>query len=162
MRSIPRILCAIPRSGASPLQPEQLFEDEARFHRAADGEYRWFLVRGVPLRDQHGNIVRWYGTLTDIEDRKRAGEALGVLSRDLQESKAKLEEAQRIAHLGYWEWDLATGRVTWAEETYRIYGLQPQEHPIELAEIADMIHPGDREFVFRAAEEALRGEVALK
>ena len=35
----------------------EVFEDEARFHRAADGEYRWFLVRGVPLRDQHGNIV---------------------------------------------------------------------------------------------------------
>src|SRR3984957_8718635 len=50
----------------------QLFEDEARFRRAADGEYRWFLVRGVPLRDQHGTIVKWYGTLTDIEDRKRA------------------------------------------------------------------------------------------
>ncbi|WP_157467792.1 two-component regulator propeller domain-containing protein, partial [Edaphobacter aggregans] len=50
----------------------QVFEDEARFRRAADGEYRWFLVRGVPLRDQHGNIVKWYGTLTDIEDRKRA------------------------------------------------------------------------------------------
>ena len=49
----------------------RLFEDEARFRRA-DGEYRWFLVRGVPLRDQHGKIVRWYGTLTDIEDRKRA------------------------------------------------------------------------------------------
>jgi PAS domain S-box-containing protein len=50
----------------------QLFEDEARFRRAVDGESRWFLVRGVPLRDQHGNIVKWYGTLTDIEDRKRA------------------------------------------------------------------------------------------
>src|SRR5271168_2523874 len=50
----------------------QLFEDQARFRRAADGEYRWFLVRGVPLRDHHRNIVKWYGTLTDIEDRKRA------------------------------------------------------------------------------------------
>ena len=50
----------------------QLFEDEARFRRATDGEYRWFLVRGVPLRNQHGKVGRWYGTLTDIEDRKRA------------------------------------------------------------------------------------------
>jgi PAS domain S-box-containing protein len=48
------------------------FEHEARFYRAGDGEYRWFLARGVPLRDQHGRVVRWYGTLTDIEDRKRA------------------------------------------------------------------------------------------
>jgi PAS domain S-box-containing protein len=134
-------------------------ENELRIRRS-DGQYRWHLARGVPLRDEDGNIVKWYGTTTDIEDRKRAEEALGVLSRDLQESKAKLEEAQRIAHLGYWEWDLATDRVTWAEETYRIYGLQPQEHPIELAEIRERIHPEDREFVFRSAEEALRGGVS--
>jgi PAS domain S-box-containing protein len=133
-------------------------ESEVRSRRT-DGQYRWQLDRGVPLRDEDGNIVKWYGITTDIEDRKRAEEALGVLSRDLQESKAKLEEAQRIAHLGYWEWDLATDRVTWAEETYRIYGLQPREHPIELTEIAEMMHPEDREFVFRTAEEALRGGV---
>jgi PAS domain S-box-containing protein len=41
----------------------QLFEGEARLHRAADSDFRWFLVRGVPLRDQHGKIVKWYGTL---------------------------------------------------------------------------------------------------
>jgi PAS domain S-box-containing protein len=133
-------------------------ENEVRSRRS-DGQYRWQLDRGVPLRDEDGNIVRWYGVTTDIEDRKRAEEALEVLSRDLQESKAKLEEAQRTAHLGYWEWDLATDRVTWAEETYRIYGLQPREHPIELTEIAEMMHPEDREIVFRTAEEALRGGV---
>ncbi|MDX6464687.1 MAG: hypothetical protein QOE55_8384, partial [Acidobacteriaceae bacterium] len=133
-------------------------ESEVRICRS-DGQYRWQLDRGVPLRDGDGHIVKWYGVTTDIEDRKRAEEALGVLSRDLQESNAKLEEAQRIAHLGYWEWDLATDRVTWAEETYRIYGLQPREHPIELSKIGEMIHPEDREFVFRSAEEALRGGV---
>ena len=47
------------------------FENEAR-HRSANGEYRWFLVRAVPLRDESGRIRKWYGTLTDIEDRKRA------------------------------------------------------------------------------------------
>jgi PAS domain S-box-containing protein len=51
------------------------YEDEMRLRRA-DGEYRWFLVRTVPLRDQQGNIVKWYGTSTDIEDRKRAEDAL--------------------------------------------------------------------------------------
>ena len=44
------------------------FEDEVRFRRA-DGEYRWHLQRGVPLRDEAGNIVKWYGVLTDIEGR---------------------------------------------------------------------------------------------
>jgi len=73
-------------------------DDEMRLRRA-DGEYRWFLVRTVPLRDAQGNIVKWYGTSTDIEDRKRAEHALRgaasqleALSRrlvDLQESERK-------------------------------------------------------------------------
>src|SRR5438094_2553936 len=50
-------------------------EYELRLRRT-DGEYRWFLVRTVPLRDEQGNIVKWYGTSTDIEDRKRAEDAL--------------------------------------------------------------------------------------
>ena len=51
------------------------YEDEMRLRRA-DGEFRWFLIRTVPLRDERGNIVKWYGTSTDIEDRKRAEDAL--------------------------------------------------------------------------------------
>jgi PAS domain S-box-containing protein len=54
----------------------QPFEDEARFRRAANGEYRWFLMRAVPLRDEIGNILKWYGIATDIQDRRRADEAL--------------------------------------------------------------------------------------
>ena len=135
----------------------QLFEDEARFRRAADGEYRWFLVRGVPFRDRHENIIRWYGTLTDIEDSKRAEEARQLLSRDLLESKAKLEEAQSITHVGYWERDLSTGRITWSDETYRIYGLQPQEDPIDLAALRQKIHPEDWKSVSQALDEALGG-----
>ena len=50
-------------------------ESEARLRRA-DGKYRWWLIRNVPLRDELGNIVKWYGTAIDIEDRKRAEEAL--------------------------------------------------------------------------------------
>ncbi len=52
------------------------FEDEVRIRRAGTGEYRWFLSRAVPLRDERGNIVRWYGTATDIHDRKRTEEKL--------------------------------------------------------------------------------------
>jgi PAS domain S-box-containing protein len=50
----------------------QPFEDEARFRRAADGEYRWFWTRGVPLRDEQGNVAGWYGLGMDIQDRKTA------------------------------------------------------------------------------------------
>jgi PAS domain S-box-containing protein len=128
-------------------------ENEVRFRRS-DGQYRCHLDRGVPLRDEDGNIVKWYGVVTDIEDRKRAQEALGVLSRDLQESTAKLEEAQRITHVGYWEWDILTGRVNWSDETYRIYGLRPQERPVDLATVQEKIHPEDWQ---RGMEAALGG-----
>jgi PAS domain S-box-containing protein len=74
----------------------QVFEDEARFRRAVDGEYRWFLVRGVPLRDPHGKIVRWYGTLTDIEDRKRAEQERDKL-RQLEDDLAHIN---RVTMLG--------------------------------------------------------------
>jgi len=131
-------------------------EDEVR-SRGSDGQYRWQLDRGAPLRDKDGNIVKWYGVTTDIEDRKCAEEALQLVSSDLQDSKAKLEEAQRIAHVGYWEWDLMSNRVIWSDETYRIYGLRPQECPIDIAVLQKMIHPEDLEFVFQVAEEAVRG-----
>jgi PAS domain S-box-containing protein len=71
------------------------FENEAR-QRDANGEYRWFLVRAVPLRDGHGNVLKWYGTLTDIEDRKR-GEQEREKVRRLQ---AELAHENRISMMG--------------------------------------------------------------
>jgi PAS domain S-box-containing protein len=76
----------------------------------------------------------------------------------LAESNTRLEEAQRITHVGYWEWNLDTDHLNWSDETYRIYGLRPQERPIDLATVREKIHPEDREAVFRTAEGAiLRG-----
>jgi PAS domain S-box-containing protein len=74
----------------------QPFEDEARFRRAADGEYRLFLARGLPLRDSHGKIVKWYGTLTDIEDRKRAEQEREKM-RQLEDDLAHIN---RVSMLG--------------------------------------------------------------
>src|SRR5258706_6136300 len=54
------------------------FEKEARLCRA-DGQYRWFLIRAVPLRDRQRNVVRWYGTSTDIEDLKRAEDRVRLI-----------------------------------------------------------------------------------
>ncbi len=61
------------------------FEDETRFRRAADGAYRWFLVRAVPRRDQHGKVLQWYGALVDIHDRKQAEEALRRSEKELRD-----------------------------------------------------------------------------
>jgi PAS domain S-box-containing protein len=82
-----------------------------------------------------------------------------VLSRDLQESKARLEESQRVAHVGHWEWNLETDVVAWSAEIVRVYGLTPQNGPIDLATISKMIHSDARDFVFSTAEEAIRSGV---
>src|SRR6202048_383465 len=80
---------------------------------------------------------------------------LAELSRDLQESKARVEEAQRVAHVGHWEWDLETDVVVWSDETYRIFGLSPQERPMDLATVRAMVHPEDRESLYRGVDDDL-------
>jgi PAS domain S-box-containing protein len=87
-------------------------EYELRLRRA-DGEYRWFLVRTVPLRDEQGNIVKWYGTSTDINKRKNAENALRDSSVQLQALNAtlrtKIAELEReIAILKSRLWNEAT------------------------------------------------------
>lgn len=69
------------------------FEAEVRIRRAADGEYRWWFENAVPLRDAQGNILKWYGFLVDIEDRKRAEEAL-------QKAQAELAHVTRVTTMG--------------------------------------------------------------
>jgi PAS domain S-box-containing protein len=77
----------------------------------------------------------------------------------LAESNTRLEEAQRITHVGYWEWDLATDCLIWSDETYRIFGLRPQERPMNVDARREMIHPGDRDRVFREKEETITSGV---
>jgi PAS domain S-box-containing protein len=118
------------------------------------GEVRIVQAIGTVKRDASGRAHEIFGTVQDITDSKRAEEERQALSRDLQESKAWLEEAQHVAHVGYWVWDLQTNRLIWSDETYRIFGLTPQEGPIDLDKVREMIHPDDREMVFRTAENA--------
>ena len=111
----------------------------------------------------HASGSREYiGIVTDITERKRADQERQALSRDLEESKARLEEAQRVAHIGHYEWNLIENRVTWSEELYRIYGLSLQKGPIDVATVLEMIHPEDREYVVREAEETIRSGIHSK
>src|SRR6266850_1231942 len=111
------------------LASEEPGEDEARVRRF-DGEYRWFLFRAVPVRDERGNVIRWYGTSTDIEDRKRAEEKL-------QRSEAYLHEAQRLGHVGSWAFNTPSGYLL------RIFGYDPDEKNPTVEMFRERIHPED-------------------
>jgi PAS domain S-box-containing protein len=123
-------------------------ESEARLWQA-DGGYRWFLIRNVPLRDESGNIVKWYGTSIDIEDRKQAEDSL-------RQSQAYLSEAQRLSHTGSFSWRVSSGEIFWSEEMYRIFQCERTTKPsVEVA--FQRTHPEDaldlKQVVARASED---------
>jgi PAS domain S-box-containing protein len=122
-------------------------ELEARLRRF-NGEYRWFLFRAVPLRDEEGNIVKWYGSSTDIEDRKWAEE-------ELRRSEAKLVEAQRVSQTGSFVRNVATGEYSGSKEFFRILGFD-RSRSITFEMVLQRIHPEDRALVQQAIDRAYR------
>jgi formate hydrogenlyase transcriptional activator len=119
-------------------------ETEARLRRF-DGEYRWFLFRTNPLRDESGNIVKWFGINTDIEDRKRAEDAQ-------RRNEGYLTEAERLTRAGSWAWSVATSQRTyWSQETYRMFGFDPELGLPSDEALSERIHPEDRDRVRREA-----------
>jgi PAS domain S-box-containing protein len=128
-------------------------ELEARLRRF-DGEYRWFLFRGVPLRDEAGNIVKWYGSSTDIEDRKRAEE-------ELRRSESKLVEAQRVSQTGSFVWNVSTGERVGSKEFFRILGYD-DPHGVSFEMVLQRAHPEDRAFVEQTIEHAVREKKDLE
>jgi two-component system sensor histidine kinase UhpB len=89
----PDDLAVVMQNWLAAMSAGQSYEGEMRLRRA-DGEYRWFLVRTVPLRDAQGNIFKWYGASTDIEDRKCAEQALRQAAAELQALSRRLVEVQ--------------------------------------------------------------------
>ena len=107
--------------------------------RGADGTYRWFHVRGLPLRDAEGRIARWYNLLTDIDERRRAEERL-------RRSEAYLSEAQKLSHTGSFGWSVSSGEIYWSEETLEIFEHDRTTKPtLEFA--LQRVHPDDRNLV---------------
>jgi PAS domain S-box-containing protein len=138
------------------LRSGEVFEYETRVRRA-DGEYRWMFHRKVPLRDGGGNIVRWYGSSLDIEERKTAEEKLRRNAQELQRSEFYLAEGQRLAHMGSWTFD-PSGFDYWSPELFRMHGLDPAEKAPTVEKYLSLVHPDDRstmtDLVNRLAGEA--------
>ena len=119
------------------------FLSEARVRRA-DGEYRWMLHRSTPLRDDHGKITKWYGSSVDIEERKRAEDALRM-------SQSYLVHAQQLTKAGSWAYKPPNTCEYWSEEMFRIFGFDPSKGYPPNDQVLSLLHPEDRQL----AEEAV-------
>jgi PAS domain S-box-containing protein len=124
------------------------FENVSRIRRS-DGAYRWMHLGAEPLRDHAGNILRWYGVNTDIEERKRAEQAL-------ERSEAFLSDAQRLSRTGSIATKLPDGDMWWSDETYQIFGYSKQVMP-NFHLILDRSHPEDVVLVRHAYQQSLPG-----
>ncbi|MEG5001064.1 PAS domain S-box protein [Microcoleus sp. B4-D4] len=102
-----------------------------------NGEIRWWQGESMPTRSENGEIV-FCGVLLDITDRKKAETAI-------RESQRQLKEAQRLAHVGNWEFKPATESVTWSEELFRIFGLEPAAAAPSVEQQLSWCHPEDLE-----------------
>jgi len=116
-------------------------------HLRKDGE-------GIPVEItsrliDYGGDTCILSTARDISVRKRA-------ERELERSRYLLDKSQEIAHVGSWELEVASGRLTWSDETYRIFGLAPQERPMDYETFLGFVHPEDREAVHSAYWESVR------
>jgi len=126
-------------------------EVEARMRRP-DGVYRWFLFRSEPLRDDAGAIAGWYGTNTDIEDRKQAEVAL-------KRSQAYLAEAQKLSRTGSFAWDFENEIHFWSEQVSEITQLEFVSD-LSTDDILKCVHPEDRMKMVGELNRALEGAVS--
>ena len=120
----------------------------ARFRRR-DGREIWGMETVNVLREGPGKLEVFQGTLVDFTDRRRVEEALKL-------SESRLEEAQRLAHLGSWNWDLKNKLLSWSDELCRICGVEPGLHSPSYEDFISRIHPDDR-----AGVEAMVGQVLV-
>ncbi|MCT7993973.1 PAS domain S-box protein [Laspinema olomoucense] len=128
----------------------EIYENEHRI-RCKDGSYKWNLVIGKIVEwDEENNPVRFIGLHSDVTDRKANELALVELTEQLQ-------KAQQVAHLGNWSIDATTQNLTWSEEVFRTFGMNPDQPEPSWNEHLEQIHPDDRAFLQGRVMEAQEG-----
>ena len=130
---------------AHPEHELEVAETQGRYEEEGwrvrkDGSRFWASVLITALRDEEGRLQGFSKITRDITERRKNEEAL-------KESEASLAEAQRMARLGNWEWDLRTGEVRWSDEVFRIYGYEPKEFVPTFERLVEIVHPDDRELL---------------
>lgn len=118
--------------------------------RRFDGTTFWAEDNVHIIRNEQGQISFYEGSLTDITDRKRAEEAL-------KKSEITLEEAQRLAHLGSWEWDPEADTTTWSKELYAIFEVDPTGPALSFTEQEKIYTPDSVKILRSGIEQAMTG-----
>lgn len=117
-------------------------------NRHKDGRLVMLETNCVPVFGPDGELLGYRGMDRDITERKKAEIAL-------RQSEERLAEAQRIANMGSWDWDIAHSDLHWSDEIYRIFGLSPEQFGATYEAFLDVVHPDDRDRVQQAVKEAL-------
>ena len=137
-------------------------EVESRVRRA-DGTYRAFLHRKVPLRDEDGNITKWFGSSIDIEDQKRAEQRMAEKASELERSEFYLREGERLAHMGSWSLRADGIFDYWSPETFVIFDFDPSQGIPTLTQWLAAMQPDGRDLLTRTIDkmfrEGVRGDV---
>ncbi len=100
-------------------------------------------------------LQKAYGSLEE-KVKERTAE-LEKAYKALVENERRLSEAQRLAHIGIWDWNLETDEIYWSDETFRILGCNPRRFGLPYSEILKLIHPDDREHADDVVNRALKG-----
>ena len=116
-----------------------------------DDTIRWVHAEADLCEDAAGQPLSYIGTLVDITNRKLA-------ELELARIRCGLSEAQRIAHVGSWDWNIETGELSWSDEVYRIFGLTPQSSEATYTGFLQAVHPDDRAAVEGAVAAALASD----
>ncbi len=111
----------------------------------------YYEITASPLRDHNGNITAGIEVVRDITERRRTEESLRI-------SEAKLNDAQAIAHVGSWEWDISSGAFYWSDEIYHIYGYEPHEISPNYGLVVNAMHPDSKDAFLRTVDASLKGE----
>ena len=161
----PEDVAAIVQKWHAALASGEPFEIETRVRRA-DGSYRALLHRKLPLRDEHGNIVKWFGSSIDIEDRKCAERKIAEKTSELERREFYLREGERLAHMG--SWSLRPDGIFdyWSPETFSIFGFDPRNGVPTLKEWLGVLLPHDGDAVYelisRMFSEGVNGDIQYR